>query len=284
MNEDDDTEFSEWLEETFRLRGITEVPGHLYKFLSSESKYFPLTMHELMLHSRLYLSSRKDFNDPLDTNFGLDIPDDQETIAAFVKGIIARSSKIESSQEGVAEIAKDPTTFGNMTYRRLSESLDRIGIFSMSERVSHPLMWAHYACSHRGMALIFRPIVGDAAIAAHPIRYQAHYPRSSITAKGLEVYHALVKGLAWEYEREWRVIESNRANTWMDIPAVNLTGIVFGACSTQETYDFVLDLVMRRADAGLPPLLVCRAEVGESFELAFTQFVGNEQWRPINLM
>lgn len=84
-------------------------------------------MHELILHSRLYLSSRRDFNDPFDSNFGLDISDDPETIAAYVQGIFARNPGLaeKSQQDFLNDVTRDPNGFRDRTYQRISDPVVR---------------------------------------------------------------------------------------------------------------------------------------------------------------
>ena len=91
---------SEWFQETLRIRCPDgKVPAKLFKFLSSDSKYFALAMHELMLHNRIRLSSRTEFNDPFDTRFGLDIPDSPEVVASFIEGIATRRGATEAADD-----------------------------------------------------------------------------------------------------------------------------------------------------------------------------------------
>ncbi len=238
-----------------------------------------------MLHNRLYMSSRRDFNDPLDTQFAIDVPDDSEAIAAFIEGVMSRADPgtINASAEHLARIA-DPQAFRETSKTALEASLDSIGIYSMTDRVAHPLMWAHYAGSHRGIALMFKLGDGEDSIGApYPVRYQETYPRSALRPSGLDIHLMLIKGMAWSYEQEWRLVDARRARQWVTISPGCLKGVIFGAQCSAETWGFVLDLVRRRADAGLPPLQILKADTGESFDLQFSTYIGNDQWRPIEL-
>ena len=280
MSAEMDMTDSEWLNETLRIRCPDgKVPTKLFKFLSSDSKYFALAMHELMLHNRIRLSSRTDFNDPFDTRFGLDIPDTPEVVANFIEGIVTRRDATDSVDGYVEKARKNPAKFREDIERSMGASLDAIGIYSFTEDVNHPLMWAHYANSHRGVALIFNHGTAD-TFGAFPMRYQPHYPRAMIGKGGIPLYPVFVKGPDWEYEGEWRIANPDAAHTELELPTNHFAGIVFGAAATQETYDFVLGLIRRRAAAKLPAISVYRAEAGESFDLDFFQFIGTEEWRP----
>ena len=209
---------------------------------------------------------------------------DPRQIAEFVNGIVSRAPPgLIPTADDVARMS-DPALFKDRMPGHLSSALDDVGIFSMSDSVAHPLMWAHYANSHKGIALIFRLGASDDSIgAAFPIRYQDEYPRSALKASGFQMHLIFTKGKAWEYEREWRIAEAKRANQWIEIPSASLLGVVLGARASDETWHLIGELAQRRFDVGMPPLLAYRAEIGESFELGFTQFVGNDEWRPVAL-
>lgn len=270
---------SAWFDETLRIRCPTgKAPLRLYKFLSSNSKYFALAMHELFLHSRIRLSSRLDFNDPFDTKFGLDFPESDEVLTRCVEGITGRTH----TEDYLARINNDLTIARNDLSKNTSAALDKMGIYSLAESVRHPLMWAHYADSHRGVAIIFRHGTAD-SFGAFPIRYQDEYPRGPIGEDGLPLHLCFVKGRDWEYEQEWRIVNPSAAHSYFELDPSILWGVVMGAKASRETYSAIHELIMRRAEAGLPALRLYQAEVEESFELKFYQFVGTKDWQPVEL-
>lgn len=270
---------SVWFDETLRIRCPSgKAPTRLYKFLSSDSKYFALAMHELFLHNRVRLSSRLDFNDPFDTQFGLDFPESEELLTRCVEGIAGRTN----TESYLQRVNNDLSVVRNDLSKNTSNALDAMGIYSLAESVRHPLMWAHYADAHQGVALIFRHGTLD-SFGAFPIRYQDDYPRGLVAEDGLPLHLCFVKGRDWEYEREWRIVNPNAARSYFDLNPSIFSGVVFGAKASPETYETVRELIMRRAQAELPALRVYRAEVAESFELQFHQFVGTADWKPVQL-
>jgi hypothetical protein len=281
---ENDPRFSEWLHETIRLRGLgDQLPSRMYKFLSPESEFFSSTIHEVMLKNRVRLSCRTEFNDPFDTSFGLEEPDTR-TISSFLRGISTRQGDLSPlPDEYVQSAAGNPAEFKIKAHKGISKTLDRFGIFSMTESIRHPLMWAHYGCSHRGISLVFRHASEEDSLGGFPIRYQDEYPRSTLAPEGIDIIHVFAKGRAWEYEKEWRLVYPDRAREWLDIPPKSLIGIVFGINATQTTYDSVLEFAKKRRDLGLPSISLYKAIAHESFQLSFMQFVGNSQWRPVEL-
>jgi hypothetical protein len=276
-----DLRFTEWLAETMRLRGLgDQMPSRMYKFLSPESKFFSSTMQEVMLKSRVRLSYRSEFNDPFDTSFGLEEPD-PVVISSFLQGVSARLENISAlPDEYIQRAASNPSEFKDKIRAINSEYLDRVGIFSMTESIAQPLMWAHYGSSHRGIALVFRHALVENSLGGFPIRYQDEYPRSTLASEGVEIIHVFVKGRAWEYEKEWRLVHANRAREWLDIPPASLVGIVFGVRTEQLTYDYIFELAKQRRELNLPPISLFHAFASESYDLSFSQFVGNNQWKP----
>ncbi|PZQ22710.1 MAG: hypothetical protein DI562_19505 [Stenotrophomonas acidaminiphila] len=270
---------SAWFDETLRIRCPSgKAPLRLYKFLSSSSKYFALAMHELFLHSRIRLSSRRDFNDPFDTQFGLDFPDSDELLVRCVEGLATRTN----TEDYLQRVNNDLEVVRSDLSKNTSAALDKMGIYSLAESVRHPLMWAHYADSHRGVAVIFRHGTDD-SFGAFPIRYQDEYPRGSIGEDGLPLHLCFVKGSDWQYEREWRIAKPSAAHSYLELDPSLLWGVVLGAKASRETCSTIHELIMRRAAIGLPGLRLYQAEVEESFELKFYQFVGEEDWQQVEL-
>lgn len=270
---------SAWFDETLRIRCPDGAPPtRLFKFLPPDSKYFALALHELFLHNRVRLSSRTDFNDPFDTQFGLNLPEMDADLMRCVEKMVNRTQ----AEESTAHPSLDLDTIRADFHRKASKVLDHIGIYSLAESARHPLMWAHYANSHRGIALVLRHGTAG-SFGAFPIRYEETYPCGDITEDGLPLHLCFVKGRAWEYEKEWRIALPNAAHTMHTLSPYSLCGVVFGARATTETFDVVKDLIKRRAQAGLPPICVYRAEAANSFELQFYQFVGSADWAPTQL-
>lgn len=240
-------------------------------------------MQEVMLKSRVRLSCRSEFNDPFDTSFGLE-ETEPKVISEFLQGISTRRSNLSAlPDEYIQSAASNPSEFKNKVHASISGSLDRFGIFSMTESISQPLMWAHYGCSHKGIALVFRHPLAENSLGGFPIRYQDEYPRSTLAPEGIEIIHVFVKGRAWEYEKEWRLVLGNRARQWLDIPPASLVGVVFGIRTAQRTYDYVFELARQRRELSLPPICLFHAFAEESYDLSFAQFVGNNQWKPADL-
>src|SRR4249919_3580980 len=132
MAEIDEDKFLSWYGETLKSRGLESHPSTLYKYVSSESKHFQLAMHELILHNMIYLSSRKDFNDPFDSCFGVDLSS-AEIIPDLLNGIAARHGAESFPDQYVKGLLEDPDKFRIEMAASISRALDEWGIYSLSD-------------------------------------------------------------------------------------------------------------------------------------------------------
>jgi len=271
---------AQWFEETFRQRCPEDkIPARLYKFLSPRSEFFLPTLEAAILRNQVWLSGRRDLNDVFDTQFMLDFPDSAEGIEEFVRSLAEKRGTPEDQiSEYMARVIENPESAIAEISRSANFALDGVGICSMTESIAHPLMWAHYANSHKGIALIFRHGRED-TFGCFPIRYDTEYPHVSIKADGIPMYPAFVKGQDWEYEREWRIANPSAARTYFELPSRSLEGVVLGARSEESTIDVVFELYRKRAEAGHPLLSIHRAAIDESFRLKFFQMVGSNNWK-----
>jgi Protein of unknown function (DUF2971) len=101
--------------------------------------------------------------------------------------------------------------------------LRRFRLLSLCAEAENPLLWSHYADSHRGVALEF-----DASftaevpfVAAKPVKYckrvprvysRKHFIESALNlnlisdAERTLLPLVMTKSLEWSYEKEWRIV------------------------------------------------------------------------------
>jgi hypothetical protein len=88
-------------------------------------------------------------------------------------------------------------------------------------------MWSHYADSHQGAVLEFRPIIelGTATLFARPVVYSREVPVAATLEKYVgfllgeklkpDTSNAMTKSIytkssVWAYENEWRILDKKR--------------------------------------------------------------------------
>lgn len=85
-----------------------------------------------------------------------------------------------------------------------------MGVSSFSERVDSPLMWAHYANSHKGYCVEYDFSNSNMSSSILPVIYQDEIFECSCVLDEEKrrqiIITALVKSKDWEYEKEWRMV------------------------------------------------------------------------------
>lgn len=136
----------------------------------------------------------------------------------------------------------------------LDDFIDRInnqfGIISHSAESCDPVIWSHYADSHKGIALEFDHLICEDL---HPVSYTHALPTLDVTrllrSGGDQSYLLSIlktalarKSLSWAYEKEYRVHFALESNCEMDnghyfkrIPDHYLKRVILGVrCSATE--------------------------------------------------
>lgn len=141
-------------------------------------------------------------------------PTDPAAIDAMANYIVSANAEADATPEGRKDAlcrirsmiskASHPF-FQHMTNRMFQNSLARkYGVISLSRRFDSPLMWAHYADVHNGMALEFE----DGLFGASPMDVIYRQERPQVSAElgrslnDLEFFR--VKSPDWQYEHEVR--------------------------------------------------------------------------------
>lgn len=100
---------------------------------------------------------------------------------------------------------------------------DSLSVFCMSESHDDILMWSHYAKNHTGVVIEILSIKGinSPIILAQKVKYKEEFPLIGWSVldpfvcpekRYASIFEtiALTKSLSWDYEREWRIIDSMR--------------------------------------------------------------------------
>ncbi len=141
-------------------------------------------------------------------------------------------------------------------FNSLSNLLNEVGVFSLSENPVSTLMWSHYGECHRGIALGFSAVPGsdladnencrkviysdelsefsfENGFSASTAFYHNSRPKSNISFDDTQVQRIVfTKTNDWAYEMEWRYVKKNAGP--YDLPAP-ITEVIFGAKCPVET-------------------------------------------------
>lgn len=259
---------------TIRVRRIP-IPRHLFRY----GAVFPNDaqnvdrLRDVVVRSRLWLSSPSAFNDPFDSKHFIRIPDDVGTIrGAFAKMIREREPKLGyiKRKQRLEQMAMNPAMRPSGLREVVDSAQERVisqyGVACFSETARNILMWSHYAAQHRGICLMFETS-RDVKVwfRAMAIVYSDRYPvlewRGPVSEDSSKVI--VWKFKDWAYERERRIVALNAANRFLQFNGDSLTGIILGCRADQAVVDTVRALAEERRVAGLPPLKVFRAVQSE---------------------
>lgn len=177
----------------------------------------------------LWAGSPLAFNDPFDCYPVIDFEGTREEKEAWAARVAPNFGVPASvAIEILEDVLNDPLKRTQMSAWR--ETVDAVGVLSLTEQPDDMLMWAHYADSHHGYCLEL-----DATIQPLSLAYRVYYHedrpifrlfdpnRTDIIMRTL-----LHKADFWRHEREWRMVcPFNTGPIALSVQA--LKSIIFGA-------------------------------------------------------
>lgn len=195
---------------------ITSHPRLLYKFTTVNDERRWGWFESLIRGGQIYLSSPTDFNDPFDVNPRLVFPctEDRRYGAQLLRaGQRVGDSRAERRSK-IGDLFRRPRGQRAEEYRRAAEKrIAQVGVYCVSARNDHPLMWSHYAEKHSGICVGFKSDTG-LFHAAEKVQYSDTRPYYDMTEMPSEDFRAIynTKASVWGYEEEYRLISINVGN------------------------------------------------------------------------
>lgn len=255
-------------------------PRYLYKFKALHDKN-TAHLEDIVLRSRLYLSSPRSFNDPFDMSS--EIVARGTTDDALLKINSSLAVPVEDKARMCVEVADFIEAKGMKAFLErhqlpllFRKMLNTSGVFSFtsskkSERESAPrsiLMWSYYADSHRGLCFQFE-IARDPLLMRGLLRveYVAKFPEVNWLSSDFaeQIVGALChKSPCWKHEHEWRLILPEKENTYLPFSPHALTGVILGCEITARKEKLIRSMIDKRIDRGLPSLQIMRAVRSQS--------------------
>jgi hypothetical protein len=260
-------EITESLEEGVSGRRVLMHPEHLYKYRSWRDE----NHRRLLTQNEIFFASAREFNDPFDSTIPIDFSGGtkDEYLEMAKRGV--RSDHRELKEKEVLWRAREAMNKGlykdpeNIRQHRIHVQEDRFnsfGIVSLSEVPDSILMWAHYADSHRGFCVGFDFQKIDLMIRAHAegagqviflksVEYHRDYPhlnRFEMDSEQLLVLPFIIKSVAWNYEKEWRLILAGETNKPFRFTDGIVRKVILGCKMQVEEVEEVKQVLRNRAD------------------------------------
>jgi len=250
-------------------------PDALYKY----GKFDEYT-EKVFTHNEIYFSSPDEFNDPFDSKPRYMYEGNEQQIEKYLFELYRKKYHGRSKEEILADVKRKIITKGKtriVLKETLETSRDRdqirkmLGVCCFSEKKGNIVMWAHYAKQHTGFCLefdidndFFRPV--NCAI---KVEYEAilpelnvmqlrNYPRKELARK------FLIKADDWEYEQEWRIVETKKGPGTQNFPEDALSGVILGCRISEENRENVFEWCRKRKH---PPTLYEAREKQKEFGL-----------------
>jgi hypothetical protein len=225
------------------------LPRRLYK-------YFPINDNtfNVLRKNSLWFSSPNKFNDPFDCklkiNFGKTKEETRSNLLRFFSGIFINEEVKEKLINFSSKTKRFNVLFNQMTHFVFDES---VGVCCFSQYCDSPLMWAHYAESHRGICLMFNNrkmnFIKRNLI---PVQYYSDYPVFDLSEYRDNQFQEFLLNLLsskfndWAYEFEWRAIKEKGADRLFRFEKDFLEGIIFGINISDENKNKIKQIMRRK--------------------------------------
>jgi hypothetical protein len=281
--------FDEWLnyidslpyfKRRLKIAQKTDPPltRFLYKYKSiSETDTSIDRLRDLLVRSRLWLSSPIDFNDPFDMSVKIVANATSEERLQRIKALMRERGLSLSERErtrrrvmrkSVKELEKDLRDI-------YSKQVAQVGIFSFAGDARSILMWSHYARHHTGVCFQFERARDFKTLSrAVSVEYSSEYPEVNWIKDFREsLSNALLrKHKGWSYEKEKRIVHLGLAHTYLKFNPEAIIGIIMGCRSTPRGQAIIKSLLEERQRANMPPVRLYFAQKHNSkYRLVISQ-------------
>ena len=258
-------------------------------------KYLPPERIDVLINSTIRFTQPAALNDLFEFRPTIERITDIPSRKALVLGLIEwlrkysrkdKTGELQRAEEVTARIIQ-PDVMRNFREHRLNSDLleaanrllslanDLVGILSLSDDPTDPLMWGHYAASNTGFLIQFyanhpwfkQGPNDDEAQHIRKVKYISMEESSSVDFRPRDFIYT--KSNRWEYEREWRMIwplqEYYRklpGDIYLfGVPPSCIWKIILGVRSTRE-FETKLNYIINKI--GVRPIPVVRARIDES--------------------
>lgn len=254
----------------------------------------------MIFEGRLYCPSPFELNDPWDCKPRLRFKplsrSDRRLFVEELKQLLMvdfpDDFQSQLSEEVPADLMRQPDLFLDENYynsTRLREYCNRIEaralrtsaswhICSFSATYTHPLLWAHYADSHRGISIEFDASTVQDFGSAIPVEYFGNPPEIHfLNSKAIDWISMLrTKAECWSYEEEYRLLgkepyrEGEGAKIEKNIfrfPRERITGVFLGSQIDPSRRELVKHWLNNLSHE----VRIMQAHCDKTFKLKFTQ-------------
>lgn len=267
------------------------TPHILYKYYDSPlNKPTEELIHKaksnlecILLNNELYLSSHTDFNDPFDVypHYDLTSTTSKEILDFCTKSVQTTHPTLKGGplKRKIDELVQSIKINKNSSLQNFEYAMriinKKYGIYCLTTDPSNVLMWSHYAHNHQGICLEFD--ISEYLFLTCRL-FEVNYkdnrrevlkPFQEFTTKSFEAC-LLKKAKSWEYEKEWRLIFSNKCHEKLSIPPALIKKVILGPKASPETIKYVHEINQERKRNNLPQLSIKRGRLcNQEYKVTF---------------
>lgn len=258
----------------------------LYKFrvLDPSDPVSVNRIRDVVVRSRLWLSSPADFNDPFDMSAKFVVEGTiQEKLQRFkqLQKFVPRMNWAERKRQLHKAVAMNNQQLLARVVANSEHETKETGVYSFAGDPRSILMWSHCGANHEGLCFVFE-VARDPKLflQAAAVEYKKEYPVVNwikFSREGMKAM-ALRKYKNWEYEKEKRLVFPNEAHTYKDAHPAALKAIILGVRLKETTLAKLREVLAERSTAGMSPVTLYRCKKHESkYKLRITKEDSHER-------
>lgn len=219
---------------------------------------------DLLLRSKLWLSSPNDFNDPFEMSANVIINASGDEKRKYFKSV-ARNLGLNhiDSQKFVKKMSITNNNVLKEYYKEsIRKTFETIGVHCFSYDPRNILMWSHYANEHKGICVqIERVRDFKTLVQVVNVNYSNNYPSINFIKSSVDDIKNTIlnKSTDWKYEQECRILLPGQANTKIDINEDSVVGIIFGCIAPDDLKSFIKEIISERKMMRLSPVKLYEA-------------------------
>jgi hypothetical protein len=237
---------------------MQKKPIYLYRYCSFDIDNRNIGIIE---NSLLSCPSPKRFNDPFDCRIRLNFSSmSNKQLRDYFRDMINFQIPEISKSELEKRVAywimnKEEAISHSLT---VYENIDKyLGIFSLSARKNHLLLWAHYTSGHGGFLIEFSAqlLINFLKDKFDPINHSAYLYKvvyKNYCPKILpdkEMYKiSLVKNKVWQYEKEYRIIFGEGADKSIQVSPEVINSVILGCEIKEENEAKIIDILRKKGN------------------------------------
>ncbi|MBU67015.1 MAG: DUF2971 domain-containing protein [Cupriavidus sp.] len=193
-------------------------PASLFKLYALSADVQWVRFERLLSHGEIYLAKPSEFNDPFDCapSFAPGAILDRKTVLQLHNHAGRRRGHSRPERRLRARrFMAQPTGLKIAKYNAIGlQHVQNVGVFCMTDRRDHPLMWSHYGDKHTGVCIEFASNMGPFQL-AHKVSYAKNLPVYDLRRNDIDGFASmyLTKADFWAYESEYRLIALNVDNS-----------------------------------------------------------------------